>query len=226
MVVLVWTVISLGFWAFYIAFVSYTPQFLYFFIWTAGVGSIVWLRRDGIERAVRAIKLGETARFVLLGCAMVLAEEVVAAFVNNLSEGFTLRLFAVRILQFWSLNIFAFTGLILAWAWMSRWLMFSRAERFYLTGLFGLYAERTIFVVFSNPLAFLLFAPLEILTYGLILTPAQLSVPAHGSMKSLRVLRYAASLLLPLLVSIPFVVVLMVLRAHFPWAFPPTKFIP
>jgi hypothetical protein len=224
--VLVWTVVSLGFWAFYLAFVSYTPQFLYFFIWTAGVGSIVWLRRDRIEKAVRAIRLGETTRFVLLGYAMVLAEEVVAAFVNNLSEGFTLRLFAVRILQFWALNIFAFTGLILAWAWMSRWLMFSRTERFYLTGLFGLYAERTIFVVFSNPLAFLFFAPLEILTYGLILTPAQLSVPAHGSMKSLRVLRYAASLLLPLLVSIPFVVVLTVLRAHFPWVFPPTKFIP
>jgi hypothetical protein len=224
--VLVWTLGSLGFWAWYIAFVSYSPQLLYFFIWTAGVGSAVWLGRERLEKAVRGIRLGETTRFVLLGYAMVLAEEVVAAFVNNLSEGFTLRLFAVRVLQFWALNIFAFTGLILAWAWMSRWLMFSRRERFYLSGLFGLYAERTIFVAFSNPLAFLFFAPLEILTYGLILTPAQLSVPAQGSMKSLRVLRYAASLLLPLLVSVPFVVALTVLRAHFPWAFPPTKFVP
>jgi len=224
-VVLVWTVVSLAFWAWYIASVSYTPQLLYFFIWTARVGSLVWLGRDRLEKAVRAsssAKRPGSCSLVMRWCWL---RRSSPAFVNNLSEEFTPQLFAVRILQFWAFNIFAFTGLILAWAWMSRWLMFSRRERFYLSGLFGLYAEKTIFVLFSNPLAFLFFAPLEMITYGLILTPAQLSVPVHGSLSSLRLPRYAVSLLLPFLVSIPFIALLMVLRAHFPWAFPPTKFI-
>ena len=223
--VLAWAIIGLVFWGLYISFVTYIPQFLYFFIWTAGMGTVVWLSRDRLEKHLGTIRLGARTRFVLLGYGMVLAEEVLAAFVNNLSEGFTPALFMVRVLQFWAFNLLAFTGWILTWAWMSRSLGFSLRERFYLSGLFGLYAEKTIYEVFSNPLAFLFTAPLEMLTYGLILTPAQLSVESHGSMKSLRLVRYLTALVLPILVAIPFILVLTVLRSHFPWAFPPLKFI-
>ena len=222
---LVWAIIGFVFWGLYISFVTFIPQFLYFYIWTAGVGTLVWLSRARLETRVRAIRLDERARFILLGYGMVLAEEVVAAFANNLSEGFTPRLFAVRVLQFWAFNLLAFTGWILTWSWMSRSLGFSLRERFYLSGLFGLYAEKTIYELFSNPLAFFFTAPLEMLTYGLILTPAQLSVAGSGGIKSLRLVRYAAALLLPILVSVPFILALTILRSHIPWAFPPLKFI-
>jgi hypothetical protein len=223
--VLVWAIIGLVFWGWYNTSVAFMPQFLYFYIWTAGVGTLVWLSRDGLEKRVKGIRLGEKKRFVLLGYAMVLAEEIVAAFVNNLSEGFTPQLFAIRVLQFWAFNLLAFTGWILTWMWMSRSLGFSMRERFYLSGLFGLYAEKTIYYLFSNPLAFFFTAPLELLTYGLILTPAQLSVTSYGGMKSLRLVRYIVALALPILVSVPFVLVLTILRSHFPWAFPPLNFI-
>ena len=223
--VLAWAIIGFVFWGAYNAFVSYMPQFLYFYIWTAGAGTLVWLSRSPLEKRVRAIKLGQRTRFILLGYGMVLAEEVVAAFANNLSEGFTPQLFALRVLQFWAFNLLAFTGWILTWTWMSRSLAFSMKERFYLSGLFGLYAEKTIYYLFSNPLAFFFTAPLEMLTYGLILAPAQLSVESHGGMKTLRLLRYLTALLLPILVSVPFIVLLTVLRSDFPWVFPPLKFI-
>lgn len=223
--VLVWAVIGLVFWGLYIAFVSYSAQFLYFYIWTVGAGLTLWVFRDRLRVRLQSSKGRPVRRYVLLGYAMVLSEEIVAAFVNNLSEGFSPHLFAIRILQFWAINLLAFSGWIIAWSWMSRWFLFSLRERFYLSGLWGLFAEKTIFYLFTNPLAFFFTAPLEMLTYGIILAPANLSVPAAGSMKSLRWARYAAAFVLPYLLSLPFLGVLVVLRTLFPWAFPPLKFI-
>jgi hypothetical protein len=224
--VLVWGLIGLVFWGLYITFVSYSAQFLYFCIWTVGAGVTLWVFRDGLRVRLQGSKVKSVPRYILLGYAMVLSEEIVAAFVNNLSKGFSPHLFAIRILQFWAFNLLAFSGWIIAWSWMSRWFLFSLRERFYLSGLWGLYAEKTIFYLFTNPLAFFFTAPLEMLTYGIILAPANLGVPAAGSVRSLRWVRYAAAFVLPYLLSLPFLALLIFLRMNFPWAFPPLKFIP
>jgi len=158
----------------------------------------------------------------------VLAEEILAALVNHLTEGFSLGLYIERIGQFWALNIFTFTGLIVGWYILQRWIGYSRTAMFYLVGCFGLYSEHTITVLQTNPLAFFFFAPLIIFTYGLILTPAMLSMPANdrprGCLSAL--LRYPLAFVLPLLCSLPPLGVLTVLRDHFPDVFPPRKFIP
>ncbi len=223
-----WLLVALAFWAWYLAFHQFIPQFLYYDLMFGLVGLPLWFNRRRVARALQAWRLHRALKFLLLGYAMVLLEEVFAAFCNNLSEGFTPALFLLRIGQFWALNLFAFTGLIVGWAVLLPLISFSRGEAFWLIGLWGLYAEHTIQLLPGAVLTFLLIAPLNIFVYGLILAPAILSAPdaAAGKRRLPWLLRYPLALLLPLLCSILPVALLVSLRAHYPQAFPPRKFVP
>ncbi len=227
-VTLVWLAVALLFWIFFLVTQPFQPQLLYAYLWLGLVGVPVWLGRKRLERALARWRLPGFPKFLLLGYMMVLAEEILAALVNNLSEGFSPGLYIQRIGQFWALNLFAFTGLIVGWYLLLRWIGYSRTEMFYLAGCFGLFSERTITVLPTNPLAFVFFAPLIIFTYGLILTPAMLSVPANerprGCLSALW--RYPLAFVLPFLCSVPPLGVLTLLRDHFPDVFPPRKFVP
>jgi len=75
-------------------------------------------------------------------------------------------------------------------------------------------------------LQFILFAPLIIFTYGLILTPAMLSLGEPRAPRLIWLLRYPLAFLVPFLCSIPPLIALQALRASFPDAFPPRKFVP
>jgi hypothetical protein len=166
-------------------------------------------------------------KFMVLGYLMVLIEEVFAALVNHLSEGFFWPLFLLRIGQFWALNLFAFTGFFVGWYLLARFIGYSRVEMFFLGGCFGLYSERVVFLLPQGQLLqFILFAPLIIFTYGLILTPAVLSLGESGKPRLIWLLRYPLAFLAPFLCSIPPLVLLNLLRGNFPDWFPPRKFIP
>ena len=223
----VWLAGALLFWAWYLATQPFQAQLLYSYLWLGLVGVPVWLGRKRLERALARWQLPGFPKFLLLGYAMVLAEEILAALVNNLSEGFSPALYLARIGQFWALNLLAFTGLIVGWYVLLRWIGYSRTEMFYLAGCFGLYSEHTIAVLPTSPLAFVLFAPLITFVYGLILTPAMLSVPANqrrrGWLSALW--RYPLAFALPLLCSLPPLLLLTVLRDHYPNVFPPRKFV-
>ncbi len=221
-----WLIVALIFWAWYLAAVAFVPQFLYSFFWLGLVGLPIWRWRRPLGRLVQAWRFPGFLKFMALGYLMVLIEEIFAALVNHLSEGFSWPLFLQRIGQFWALNLFAFTGFFVGWYLLARFIGFSRVEMFYLGGCFGLYSERAIFLLPGQLLVFFLFAPLMVFTYGLILTPAMLSIGEPRKSRLIWPLRYPLAFLIPFLCSLPPVILLQTLRASFPDWFPPRKFIP
>ncbi len=221
-----WLIVALIFWAWYLAAVAFVPQFLYPFFWLGLVGLPVWFWRRPLGRLVQAWRFPGFLKFMALGYAMVLIEEIFAALVNHLSEGFSWPLFLQRIGQFWALNLFTFTGFFVGWYLLARFIGYSRVEMFYLGGCFGLYSEHVIFLLPQGQLLpFILFAPLMIFTYGLILTPAMLSSGEPRKSRLIWLLRYPLAFLIPFLCSIPPVIMLQTLRASFPDRFPPRKFV-
>jgi hypothetical protein len=225
-VAVIWLVVALIFWAWYLAAVAFVPQFLYPYLWLGLVGLPVWLWRRPLGRGLQAWRFPGFFKFMALGYLMVLLEEIFAALVNHLSEGFSWPLFLQRVGQFWALNLFAFTGFFVGWYLLVRFVGYSRVEMFFLGGCFGLYSERVIFLLPGQALAFILFAPLIIFTYGLILTPAMLSLGEPREPRLIWLLRYPLAFLVPFLCSIPPLVALQSLRASFPEWFPPHKFVP
>jgi hypothetical protein len=222
-----WLIVALIFWAWYLAAIAFAPQFLYPFLWLGLVGFPIWFWRRPLAVRLRAWRLPGFLKFMILGYAMVLTEEVFAALANHLSEGFSWPLFLQRIGQFWALNLFTFTGFFVGWYLLARFIGYSRIEMFYLGGCFGLYSEHVIVLLPQGQLLpFVLFAPLMIFTYGLILTPAMLSLGELRKPRLIWLLRYPLAFLIPFLCSLPPVVALQSLRASFPDWFPPRKFVP
>lgn len=223
-----WLLLTLAFWALFVAFQAARGErpgyhFLYYHIMFGLVGLPLWLARRPVAAALQSWRLTGLAKFLLLGYAMVLLEETFAALVNHLAEGFEPSRYLLRVGQFWAFNILAFTGLVVAWSLLPRLFRYGPREAFFLVGLFGLFAEHTINLLAGSVLLFILLAPLNLFVYGLILSPALLSVPeaAMPARRSPWPIRYPLALLLPLLLSIPPVILLAVLRANFPDAFPP-----
>jgi hypothetical protein len=222
-----WLIVALIFWAWYLGAIAFAPQFLYPFLWLGLVGLPVWFWRRPLAVRLRAWRFPGFLKFMALGYLMMLIEEVIAALVNHLSEGFSWPLFVQRVGQFWALNLFTFTGFFLGWYLLARFIGYSRVEMFYLGGCFGLYSERVIFLPLQGQLApFVLFAPLIIFTYGLILTPATLSLGEPRKPYLIWPLRYPLAFLIPFLCSLPPVILLQSLRARFPDWFPPRNFVP
>ena len=225
-IMVIWLLVALLFWMWYLLTQRFQAQLLYPYLWLGLVGIPIWLLRGQLRHLLQRWRLNGFLKFALLGYAAVLLEEMFAALVNNLAEGFSLELYLQRIGQFWALNVLAFTGLIVGWYILLRLFAYSAVERFYLAGLFGLFAERTIVALPTNPLAFFLFAPLIIFTYGLILTPAMLSLSSGARHHPSWIIRYPLALLVPFVCSVPPVFVLQVLRSSHPGWFPPRKFVP
>lgn len=223
---LVWLLVCFVFWAWYLVFREFAYQTFYFYVWLIVFGLPVWFCRRRIRDLLLKWKMKGLTKFLLLGYGMVLLEEIFAALFNHLSEGFSLLLYLQRIGQFWALNILAFTGFVVGWWVLTSRLKYSDSEVFYLAGVFGLYSERVYAHLISNILAVLLFAPLVIFTYGLIITPALLSVEQPGTKHMHPALKYPLSLAVVFIISIPPVLLLSILRTHYPWAFPPPEFVP
>src|SRR5262245_36957412 len=92
-----WLTVALIFWAWYLAAIAFVPQFLYPFLWLGLVGFPIWFWRRPLAVRLRAWRLPGFLKFMILGYAMVLTEEVFAALANHLSEGFSWLLFLQRI---------------------------------------------------------------------------------------------------------------------------------
>jgi hypothetical protein len=125
--------VALIFWAWYLAAVALVPQLLYSFLWLGLIGLPVWLWRQGSARRLRAWRFPGFLKFMILGYAMALIEDLFAALINHLSEGFSWPHFLQRIVRFWALNQLTFT---------CRFVGYSRVELFCLGGCFGLYSSR------------------------------------------------------------------------------------
>jgi len=104
----------------YLAAIEFIPQFLYPFLWLGLVGLPVWRWRWPLARRLQGWRLPGFLKFMLLGYMMVLLEEVFAALVNHLAEGFSWPLFLQRIGQFWAFNLLGFTGYFVGWYLLAR----------------------------------------------------------------------------------------------------------
>jgi hypothetical protein len=202
------------------------PGAMYWVILIGGFGGLLLRNREKIQQRLRAWRAPALLKFVLLGYGAVLLEEILAAFTNNLTEGFSLPLYLVRVGQFWAFNVLAFTGFIWGWYWLATRIRYSRRELFYLAGIWGLYAEHIYAYLFTNPIGLAVLALPTILAYGVIITPAMLSVEKTGARTLNTPLKYIVTFLVIFVCSIIPTLVLLHLRASFPGAFPPTNFIP
>ena len=213
----------------YFSWHTFTVQFeytnLYFMFMILIIGLPLFIFRKSISNFIKHISMNNFYTYLLLGYGMVLLEEIFAALFNHLNEGFSLTLFIVRILQFWAFNIFAFTGLIVGIYLFSRYLKFSKIELIFIVGLWGLFAEKTYTLIFANIIAFMVWAPIMITVYGIIMTPAINSIKHEGKI-NLPIIKYIIIFLGIFLLSIIPILILSYLRLNFPFIFPPVNFIP
>jgi hypothetical protein len=216
-----WAFVSILFWGIVSASSGITTPFLYSLFWIGIIGTIVYIRREKIQKRINQWKISPFPKFVLLGYGMVVFEEVFAAFANHVMEGFDLSLFLTRILQFWSFNILAFTGLILAWYFLYTRYDYSFRHGFMLAGAYGLVAEKTYLLFFQNPLTFIFWIPLVFLSYGLILTPSFWATPLRGRKELKGWKKTAAGIVLPLLLAAIISPLIPIFRKMFPDLFPP-----
>lgn len=217
--------ISLLFWGYYLLSVSWNTHILYLFLLLILGGIPVYYSREKISSLVNSQKIPLVLRFFGAGYLMVLFEEIFAAFANNLHEGFGVALFGERILQFWAFNIFAWSGIFVAWFFLRRYFSYSNKEVFYLTGIFGVYVEllsKGTGDIFSLTL---LIVPM-MFVYGLIASPMSFVVMKGERRIENKFMRYILPVLVIFICSVPFMFALNELRCAYPDAFPPRTFIP
>jgi hypothetical protein len=224
----IWCAISVLFWfAYSFATRTYFAFVVYYPIWVGIFGALMWRDRVQIAKHLLSWRVQPSIRFVVLGYGTVLLEEIFAALANHLSEGFSPLVYLARIGQFWALNIFAFAGFITGWLILTKFLEYSPREIFYLSGLWGLYAEKIIFAIPVNPAFFLFSAVPTMFTYGLIITPAMLSQKRIADLgRWPPFLKYPLTYLVIFLCSVVPVLILSILRNHWPSLFPPVNLVP
>lgn len=220
-----WLGLSLVYFAIFLTFGEFQWQFVYYYVWLLVFGLPLWIFREPVRRWLVHWPAPGVFKFLSLAYGMVLLEEIFAALFNHLSEGFNLWLYLQRIGQFWLFNIFAFTGLIFAVWYLFNRFDYSFGEMFGLAGLTGLYSERIIFLLPAQWPVFIVFAPIMLFTYGLILSPALLSVAEKPRRKLPFLLRLMALFVVWYLFSQLPVLLLTVLRTNYPLLFPPCQFI-
>lgn len=215
---LFWLALSLG-------TKSLFPGAMYWTIVIGGLGGFIYWKKDAITQYLQSIRLPSFFKFILLGYGVVLLEEILAAFTNNLTEGFSFSLYIVRIGQFWAFNILAFTGFIIGWYFLYRYLRYTRREMFFLAGGWGLYAEHVIPGIFGNPIGYTLLILPTIMTYGIMITPSMLSMEKTGEKVVHPILKYILTYAVIFVCSIIPMAILLWLRGLHPELFPPTNFI-
>ena len=207
-------------------FVTHNFTFLYYVIWL-GVFGFLFLKYQGIigDFLVR-IHIPHFLKFVILGYGSVFLEEVIVALVHALTEGFSLSRFFELVSQFYIFNFIAFTGFILCWYFLIKYIRYSKIDLFLIVGMWGLFSEHVFGFIFSNFVMGMLLVLPTMSTYNLIIAPALLGA-AKNSAKEISVWkRYVYSFLILFISSIPFIVLLVLLRSHFPAVFPSCEYIP
>jgi hypothetical protein len=202
------------------------PGSLYYLVMIAGVGGLIWKNHRILNEKLGSWKLNPLLKFLILGYGMVLFEEVFAALANNFAEGFSFPVFILRVGQFWAFNLLAFTGFVFGWYLLLKYVGFTKREIFYLSGVWGLYAEHFHLLFLANPTAAAVLALPTMFVYGVIVTPAMFSVEKMGE-KIIRpsLLKYTLALAVIFVCSIIPVLALLYLRTHYPFVFPPTNLI-
>lgn len=194
---------------------------LYYALWVLGLGTLMWKKRDALEILLQKSKLPPFITFISLGILMILVEETIASFCVNFTPAMTLESYSSFLLKFWTTNLFALPGFIIAWYFLLTKVAYSRKEVLILVGFFGLFAEKIFVHVITSPLMGILLILPTMYTYAVLIAPSLLSLPKEklGQKKLDAFARYALGFFVPILFSIPFIVVVTALMARFPTHF-------
>lgn len=223
--VIFWLIISIIFWNINIEFMKIKPAFLYLDIFLVFFGLIVLIFKTQIKSKIDKIQLKPFYKFMLIGYSMVLFEEIIAALVNTIPEGFSFGLWMIRILQFWAFNILAFTGFLLGWYFLFKRYNFSRKYAFFLAGCYGLYSEKVYLMVTTDPFTFIFYSIPVVYIYGLIIYPSLLSLEENNERKKVHWYTHILVYVVIILCSLIPGLILTTLRANFPYLFPPYSMI-
>lgn len=182
-------------------------------------------RGPRFEQALQRLPGHVTTRALLFGYAAVIFEETIVGTLYAVNEG-NLAAAGHRARQFISFNLLAFTGAIWGLALATRLLPGLSRWHLLIAGGWGLFAERSYLIFFSNPIAGLLIAGPNVAVYSIILAPMVLSMPGHDAPGSGRRLwAPLAAWALMLAISLPAVALLLFLRGTYPGAFPDCAYI-
>lgn len=226
-ILVVWLGIAFLFWTFFLITQEIVHQLFYYYVVIFVFGTLLYWKWNYIQTVLQGWQLPDTVKFITLGYLVILAEEVLAGFFSHLSEGFDPALVLVRILQFQFINIVIFTGFIFVWAFLIKRYQYNTIELFVLAGIYGLYGERIFSAIIAgNLMGAFLFGPLVIFVYGIIILYPTLSIKNRGTKNINRWKKYFITLGLLLLASLPFVLLVSVLRESYPFLFPPAHLIP
>lgn len=217
-----WTILSATLLSGYLIFAEWIWQGWYYLIWPIGAGGIIWRYRNQIKPTLANWRIPPILKYVLLVYAMVLLEEILAATLNHLPEGYSASLHLKRITQFWALNILAFSGM----AWGSYLIFaryqFTRIQMFCVMGAYGQISEHLLSRLLNPAEAIAAFTliPLTFWTYGIIFLPA-IFIIEDAPRNSLKSFHFPLAVGVIFLTSIPFIVTLDFTRSAYPDLFPP-----
>lgn len=198
---------------------------LYYVVWIFLVGGFLWKKKVKVEEKLAQLKIGSFKKFILLGVIMIFLEETLAGISMHLSTAHNSRDLIVGVLQFWAFNLLALPGFIIGWYLLLCKYNYSRREVFVLVGLFGLFSESVVSKILANPIMGTVLILPTMFTYSIIIAPSIMSFRG-GEKKSIPVLyRYIIGFFFPIIVSLPFLLILMILKNHFPYIFPPIGFV-
>lgn len=191
---------------------------LYYALWVLGFGTLIWKKRDLLEAFLQKSKFPPFVTFVSLGILMILVEEAIASFCVNFTTAMTFESYGGFLLKFWATNLFALPGFIIAWYFLLTKIVYSRKEVLVLVGFFGLFAEKIFVHVVTIPLMGILLILPTMYTYAVIIAPSLLSFQKEklGQRSVGVVARYTLGFFIPIIFSIPFILVVMTLIAKFP----------
>lgn len=205
---------------------KYAP--FYYIIMVAGVGQTITKYQHRLSQYLQNIQLSSFLRFMLLGYAAVVFEEIIVGTIYTLQEGFGFLILFERILQFVSFNLLAFTGFLLGAYCMSRQIVFRPIDIFIISGGWGLFSERIIFLIPTFPIAGIPLILPTMAVYSIILSPAFLSLKPTEIGKKLYPFwkKFILTLLLMFVFSLVPVGILVQLRTNYPLYFPSCEYIP
>ncbi len=196
----------------------------YYLIWVLLIGKLLWKYRSRVETYLVSLKVGDFKKFLFLGLGMVLCEEIIAGTAMNLGIADSVGDILLGVRQFIAFNILALPGFIIAWYILLKRYIYTRPEVFILSGFFGILSEK-LFRHTEHPIMIALLILPTMFTYAIIIAPSVMSFRGLGAKPKSKVVRYMLGIFFPFVVSVPFVLLVMYLRARYPEAFPPPGFV-
>lgn len=186
------------------------------YLWIVTCGSLMWRYRNSVRERVQSYPLDWRLKFVLFATLLALIEEAITTSMTNLAPQFGARLGEVYITASGNyLDVVLFHSVIvlipefIAWAWLLSRYDFSPASVFVLYGLTGTIGETLAFG--PQNVAMIGF---WVFVYGLMVYLPAYSIPGDRSATKPRLQHDLLAWLLPLLFTVPVVLVITKLLHH------------